>query len=257
MPDPLPEDDEGKTDQSNAVSPPKPTRSSRLPPVGPPEHADPHDINARRALAADLLQIGAVSLSPQDPYTWSSGMKSPIYCDNRVTLGFPRIRGAIRDGFHRFVYEMDVTPDVVAGTATAGIPHAAWLADRLHLPMAYIRGEAKSHGRKNRIEGIVESGQQVVLVEDLISTGGSALSAVHAIQEAGATVPAVVAIFSYELDKAKQAFDDAGVPLFTLTDFSTLIDVARRENDLPVDAFDSLSEWRKDPEAWSSAHGGA
>jgi orotate phosphoribosyltransferase len=251
MPDPEPHKD--SSPDASDVPPPQPSRSTRLPPVEPPDDADPDDLNVRRALAADLLQIGAVSLRPDDPFTWSSGMKSPIYCDNRVTLGYPRIRTAIRDGFHHIVQHLDPGPDVVAGTATAGIPHAAWLADRLDLPMAYVRGEAKSHGRKNRIEGVVRRGQTVVLVEDLISTGGSALSAVEALQTAGAHVLAVVAIFSYELMAAASAFQDRDVACHTLTDFSTLIDVARRENDLPEAAFDSLSEWRRDPQAWSDA----
>lgn len=237
--------------------PPHPSRSTRLPPVAPPEGAAPSDIDARRALAGDLLQIGAVSLSPDDPFTWSSGMASPIYCDNRMTLGFPRVRSAICDGFHHIATDGTRPVDVIAGTATAGIPHAAWLADRLSLPMAYVRGSAKSHGQKNRIEGIVEPGDRVLLVEDLISTGGSALSAVKALQEAGAEVVSVCAIFTYELDVAAEAFADADVLLHTLTDFSTLLDVARREHDLGESAIESLEEWRRDPQAWSAAHGGA
>lgn len=258
MPDPAPDTDTDDTgDATDPIPPLQPEQSTRLPPATPPEDADPSDINARRALAADLLQIGAVSLSPGDPFTWSSGMASPIYCDNRVTLGFPAIRSAICDGFQHLVTETSPAPDVVAGTATAGIPHAAWLAGRLDLPMAYVRSAAKSHGRENRIEGVVKPGQTVVLVEDLISTGGSALSAVEALEEAGATVDGVVAIFTYELDTAADAFADAGVDLHTLTDFSTLLDVARRENDLPDADLDSLAEWRSDPSAWSKTHGGA
>lgn len=237
--------------------PPHPSRSTRLPPVAPPEGADPGDVNARRALASDLLQIGAVALSPDDPFRWSSGMASPVYCDNRMTLGFPRVRSAICDGFHHVVTSEVNSLDVIAGTATAGIPHAAWLADRLNLPMAYVRGAAKSHGQKNRIEGTVERGDRVLLIEDLISTGGSALSAAEALQEVGATVTAVCAIFTYELDVAVQAFEDAAVPLHTLTDFSTLLDVARREHDLSESEVASLEEWRNDPQAWSTAHGGA
>lgn len=237
--------------------PPHPSRSTRLPPVAPPEGAAPSDIDARRALAGDLLQIGAVSLSPEEPFTWSSGMASPIYCDNRMTLGFPRIRTAICDGFHHIAMEETGELDVIAGTATAGIPHAAWLAGRLRLPMAYVRGSAKSHGQKNRIEGVVEPGDRVLLVEDLISTGGSALSAVTALEESGANVVAVSAIFTYELDAAAEAFADADVALHTLTDFSTLLDVARREHDLEESAIESLEEWRRDPQAWSTAHGGA
>jgi orotate phosphoribosyltransferase len=237
--------------------PPNPSRSTRLPPVAPPEGAEPGDIDARRALAGDLLHIGAVSLSPDEPFTWSSGMASPIYCDNRMTLGFPRIRSAICDGLHHIATGETDEIDVIAGTATAGIPHAAWLADRLGLPMAYVRGAAKSHGQKNRIEGIVKPGDRVLLVEDLISTGGSALSAVNALEEAGAVVVSVCAIFTYELDIAAEAFADTDVFLHTLTDFSTLLDVARREHDLCEADIESLEEWRRDPQAWSTAHGGA
>lgn len=267
MPDPKGEDASGGSD--TPPEPPQPSRSSRLPPVMPPQGAEAGDVDARRALAGDLLQIGAVSLSPDNPFTWSSGMASPIYCDNRKTLGYPRIRKAICDGLQRVLSGSKKTdarahagtaspdiPDVIAGTATAGIPHAAWLADRLGLPMAYVRGSAKSHGQKNRIEGVVEVGDRVVVIEDLISTGGSALSAVEALRDVGATVTAVCAIFSYELSAADAAFDDADVRLHTLTDFSTLVDVARREHDLSDDAFESLAEWRTDPEAWSKAHGG-
>lgn len=267
MPDPTGEG--SSTGKDIPPASPNPSRSSRLPPVAPPEGADPRDVDARRALAADLLRIGAVSLSPDEPFTWSSGMASPIYCDNRKTLGYPRIRAAICDGFERLIAgfkahtdsEADaaptLSPDVIAGTATAGIPHAAWLADRLDLPMAYVRGSAKAHGQKNRIEGVVEPGDRVVVIEDLISTGGSALSAVEALREVGATVTTVCAIFSYQLSAAASAFDAADVQLHTLTDFSTLVDVARREQDLSTEAFDSLAEWRADPGAWSKAHGGA
>ena len=236
--------------------PPHPSRSTRLPPIAPPKGADPGDVNARRALASDLLQIGAVSLSPEDPFMWSSGMASPIYCDNRMTLGFPRVRSVICDGFYHIATDETGDVDVIAGTATAGIPHAAWLADRLGLPMAYVRSSAKSHGQKNRIEGVVNPGDRVLLVEDLISTGGSALSAVEALVDAGASVTAVCAIFTYELHVATQAFADADVHLHTLTDFSTLLDVARREHDLGESDMASLEEWRCDPQAWSTAHGG-
>jgi orotate phosphoribosyltransferase len=173
-----------------------------------------------------------------------------------MTLGFPRVRSAISDGFHHIAMQEAGEVDVIAGTATAGIPHAAWLADRLHLPMAYVRGSAKSHGQRNRIEGIVSSGDRVLLVEDLISTGGSALSAVSALENAGAVVVSVCAIFTYELETSEKAFADAGVSLHALTDFSTLLDVARREHDLRDAEVASLEEWRQDPEAWSAAHGG-
>ena len=213
--------------------------------------ADPDVSDRARALAGDLLTIGAVSLRPSDPFTWSSGLRAPIYCDNRRTLAYPRIRSAICADFARIVGAHDLAPATVAGTATAGIPHAAWLADRLEQPMAYVRSSAKGHGRKNRIEGVVAAGDAVIVVEDLISTGGSALGAVEALRNAGAEVRAVLAIFSYQLDTAAQAFEDAEVPLHTLTGYSTLVDVAREQNDVSADALDTRHAWRRAPQAWS------
>ena len=204
-----------------------------------------------RALAHDLLAIGAVALRPDAPFTWSSGLRAPIYCDNRRTLAHPRIRSAICSDLAAVVGTQDLAPATVAGTATAGIPHAAWLADRIEQPMAYVRSAAKSHGRKNRIEGVVAEGDEVVVVEDLISTGRSALEAVEALRAIGATVQAVLAIFTYQLDTAAAAFDDADVPLHTLTDYGTLIDVAREQEEVPADALETLRAWRRNPKAWS------
>lgn len=209
-------------------------------------------LSRARRLAADLLAIEAVSLSPNDPFTWSSGLRAPIYCDNRITLSHPRIRRGIAQGFEDLVDMHDWTPHVIAGTATAGIPHAAWLADRLNRPMAYVRSASKEHGRRKRIEGVVESGHRVVLVEDLISTGQSALSAVQALRDAGATVSAVLTIFSYELEASADAFAEAEVPLHTLSSFSALREVARETNQLSDEAADVLDEWRRDPERWSA-----
>jgi orotate phosphoribosyltransferase len=214
------------------------------------------DVDAARALASDLLTIGAVALRPDDPFTWSSGLKAPIYCDNRKTLAYPRGRRAICDGFVREVGARSMTPATIAGTATAGIPHAAWLADRLDAPLAYVRSAAKRHGQRNRIEGVVEEGDTVVVIEDLISTGQSALSAVEALREKGAVVRAVLAIFSYELDRAATAFRDAEVPLYALTGFSTLLDVAITQDDLSRDQVQALRTWRTDPQAWSASVGG-
>ena len=216
--------------------------------------ADPADPDLARALAGDLLSIGAVVLRPEAPFTWSSGLQSPIYCDNRRTLSVPRIRQAICDGFERAVQQHDWLPATLAGTATAGIAHAAWLAERVDQPMAYVRSSAKSHGRKNQIEGIVSPGDAVVVVEDLISTGGSALDAVAALRDAGADVRGVVAIFSYEFDRAETAFREANVPLHTLTGYRMLVDVARAQGDLSDDELATLHDWRRDPEAWSEQH---
>ncbi len=203
-------------------------------------------------LASELLAINAVVLSPDDPFTWSSGLKSPIYCDNRLTLSYPEIRGAIANGMVAQINAHFPDVDVIAGTATAGIPHAAWVSERMNLPMAYIRGSAKSHGKKKRIEGLVQPGQKVVIVEDLISTGGSVLSAAEAIREEGAEVVGAVAIFTYGLEAATLNFKEANVPFVTLTDFPELIEQARTRGSVTDAQLEKLRVWHADPksEAW-------
>lgn len=203
-------------------------------------------------LARALLDIKAVLLAPDDPFTWSSGLQAPIYCDNRLTMAYPRIRQAIRDGFAAVIAEERLAPDVIVGTATAGIPHAAWLAEKLDAPMAYVRGAAKTHGRQNQVEGQIKAGDTAVVIEDLVSTGGSALEAVKAVRAAGARVAAVLAIFTYELDAAAERFAAAEVPLFTLTRYRTLLDVARTRGMLTPEALAALQAWRRDPEAWTA-----
>ena len=210
-----------------------------------------------RSVARALLEIDAVSLRPHDPFTWSSGLIAPIYCDNRRTLAVPSVRTTIADGFADVMREADGESVTIAGTATAGIPHAAWLADRLDAPMAYVRSAAKEHGQGRRIEGArLGPDDEVVVVEDLISTGGSALEAVSAVRETGATVRAVLAIFSYGLDAAASAFEAADVEAHVLTTFPVLLDVAHRQHDLSAEARALLDDWRADPEAWSREHGG-
>ena len=225
-----------------------------------PESASPTDPQAAdlaQSLANALLDIDAVSLRPHDPFTWSSGLRAPLYCDNRRTLTHPSVRRGIADGFAAVVRRHEWMPLTVAGTATAGIPHAAWLAERLDAPMAYVRSEAKEHGQGRRIEGArLESGDDVVVVEDLISTGGSALDAVSALRDAGATVRAVLALFSYGLDAADAAFRDAEVACYVLTTFPVLLGLAHRQHGLSDEARDLLEEWRADPEAWSRKYGG-
>lgn len=202
------------------------------------------------SLAHDLLRIGAVELRPGTPFTWASGLKSPIYCDNRLTLSEPEVRSRLADGFIALVEKHGWSPDVIAGTATAGIPHAAWLADRLNLPLVYVRSKPKGHGRGNQIEGRLRRGARVLLIEDLVSTGGSSLAAVEALRDAGAEVIATLAIFSYAFDRARTAFDEADVPLYTLTDYPALIEVARASGSLSEGEHSALQAWREDPDGW-------
>lgn len=197
----------------------------------------------KKEIAEQLLEIGAVELSPHQPFVWSSGIESPIYCDNRLTLSYPELRKKIADGLVSLIDQLQQTPTVVVGTATAGIPHAAWVAERLNLPMAYVRSKAKSHGKQNQIEGVVRPTDRVVVVEDLISTGGSALQVVEAIRQTGAEVLSVVAIFSYELTQARQAFESANVPYFCLSDYPTLLEVARADERLTEAELQELKNW--------------
>lgn len=207
-------------------------------------------LNRSEQVASYLLKIGAVALRPQEPFTWTSGIKSPIYCDNRLTMAFPEVRGYIADAFAQLIISQYPDADVIAGTATAGIPHAAWVADKLNLPMAYIRDKAKGHGKQNQIEGRITPGQKVVVIEDLISTGGSSIKAAQAVQEAGGEVLAVLAIFSYELDRAVDAFAAAEMPLQTLSNYSTLIDVALAQGKIAATDVELLRSWRNDPSAF-------
>jgi len=214
------------------------------------------DRERARSIAGLLLDIGAVALRPAEPFTWSSGLVAPIYCDNRLTLSHPRVRRVLRDGFVEILTQASLSDSIIAGTATAGIPHAARLAEAVGQPMVYVRSSAKEHGRQARIEGGLKAGEKGVVVEDLISTGGSALDAVEALRCAGVTVQAVLAIFSYELDAAATAFQEAGVPRHVLTTFPVLVEVAHERGDLSEADLDALRAWRADPEAWSLDHGG-
>ncbi|MGG3560103.1 orotate phosphoribosyltransferase [Neobacillus rhizosphaerae] len=202
-------------------------------------------------IAEKLLEINAVALKPQTPFTWTSGLRSPIYCDNRLTLSFPSVRKDIALGLKKLILENFPAAEVIAGTATAGIPHAAWVSDLLDLPMCYVRSKPKGHGKGNQIEGKVEEGQKVVVVEDLISTGGSVITAVQALREAGCEVLGVVSIFTYGLEKGKEAFAQAGIISESLTDFPTLIEVAIEKGYVNETDQASLLDWRKDPPSWS------
>lgn len=201
-------------------------------------------------IAKDLLSIKAVTLSPNEPFTWASGLKSPIYCDNRVTMSYPKVRREIAQGLADKIKTTFPEVEVIAGTATAGIPHAAWVAEILDLPMVYIRSKAKDHGRGNQIEGRIVNEQKMVVIEDLISTGGSVLEAVAAAKREGADVLGVAAIFTYELSKGKTNFENAELPLITLTNYSTLIESALTEKYIDQNQLELLKKWRQNPENW-------
>lgn len=203
-------------------------------------------------IASHLLEIGAVALRPKQPFTWTSGIKSPIYCDNRLTMSYPEIRELIAESFAAIIRAQYPDAEVIAGTATAGIPHAAWVAQKLNLPMAYIRDKAKGHGKENLIEGIIKPGQKVVVIEDLISTGGSSLKAAVAVKEAGAEPLAVLAIFSYQLDKGVQAFAEAGIPLQTLSNYAALMEVALEKGTIQQEDVEALKAWREDPSSFGN-----
>jgi orotate phosphoribosyltransferase len=203
-----------------------------------------------RKIARNLLEIEAVALRPNDPFTWTSGLKSPIYCDNRLTMAYPAIRESIADGFVQLIRERYPDADVIAGTSTAGIPHAAWVSQKLNLPMSYIRDKAKGHGKQNQIEGRIVPGQKVVVIEDLISTGGSSLKAALAVREAGAEVLAVLAIFTYQFKQAAEAFEAEGITLETLSNYSALIEEAVRQGKVAASDVAALQAWREDPQSF-------
>ena len=205
------------------------------------------------ALANFLLQIKAIKLNPANPFTWASGLKSPIYCDNRVTLSYPQVRTFIREGFKNMCLDKFGTPDVIAGVATGGIPQGALVAQELGLPFVYVRSEKKSHGMNNQVEGIINSGQSVVIIEDLVSTGKSSLNAVEALREKGAVIKGMLAIFTYGMDIAAENFKKNKCELFTLTNYDALIKKAAEENYIRENDLASLMEWKKDPQAWSDA----
>ncbi|MBE6171743.1 MAG: orotate phosphoribosyltransferase [Enterococcus faecium] len=207
-------------------------------------------MNIEQTIAKDLLEIEAVFLSPNQPFTWASGIKSPIYCDNRITMSYPKVRKEIAQGLAEKIKQEFPEVEVIAGTATAGIPHAAWVADILDLPMVYIRSKAKAHGKGNQIEGRIFEGQKMVVIEDLISTGGSVLEAAEAAKREGADVLGVAAIFTYELPKGKANFEVAGLPLVTLTNYSVLIEFALENKTIDETELALLKEWKKDPENW-------
>lgn len=199
-----------------------------------------------------LLQINAIKLQPQNPFTWASGWKSPIYCDNRITLSYPVIRNYIREHLANQIEELYGKPDMIAGVATGAIGIGALVADYLNLPFCYIRPEAKKHGRQNKIEGHVEADQTVVVVEDLISTGKSSLLAVEALREANISVKGMVAIFSYGFAVAEENFKNANVQLHTLSNYENLLIKAESSSYISAKETELLGTWREDPANWLS-----
>jgi orotate phosphoribosyltransferase len=201
-------------------------------------------------IADDLLATGAVVLRPDEPFTWSSGLKSPIYCDNRITISYPEVRERIAEGFAAAIRARFPETALIAGAATGGIPHAAWTSQKLNLPMIYVRDKPKGHGKQNMIEGVLVPGQKTVVIEDLVSTGGSSLKVAEAVREAGGDVLAVLAIFTYKLPKAEQTFAAAGIPLLTLTDYDVLIGRALAGGRIGSDQLELLRAWRQNPESF-------
>ena len=204
-------------------------------------------------LAEALLQIKAIRLSPQKPFTWASGLHTPVYCDNRMILAFPEHRQTALQGLLELAESLHPF-DAVAGVATAGIPHGMLVADRLDLPFLYVRSKPKSHGRQNLIEGEVPAGSRLLVVEDLISTGGSALQAVQALQKAGHTVVGVIALFQYGLPVSEEQFAAAGIPLHTVTDYPTVVRTAEATGQITSREHTMLADWHKDPQTWSRDH---
>lgn len=201
-------------------------------------------------IADFLLQIKAVRLQPKNPFTWASGWKSPIYCDNRKTLSYPVIRTAIRQTFSEQITEAFGNVEVIAGVATGGIAIGALVAEEMGLPFVYVRSESKGHGLENQIEGEIQNGQRVVVIEDLISTGGSSLKAVDALRKAGCNVLGLGAIFSYGFEKANANFEKAECPFFSLSDYNHLIEHAINTNYINESDLESLRAWRNNPENW-------
>ncbi|MCO6148756.1 orotate phosphoribosyltransferase [Flavobacterium sp. NRK1] len=208
------------------------------------------NIDTAKKTAELLLQINAIKLNPKNPFTWASGWKSPIYCDNRITLSFPPIRNYIREEFAKHIEKEFGKPDVIAGVATGAIGIGMLVAEYMGLPFVYVRPEAKKHGRQNQVEGFLQKGQNVVVVEDLISTGKSSLLAVEALKAAGANVKGMVAIFTYGFDISVENFKEANVTLHTLGNYKTLLELAVSKNYITEKEQETLIEWSKSPSTW-------
>ncbi|MEM4662822.1 MAG: orotate phosphoribosyltransferase [Candidatus Diapherotrites archaeon] len=202
-----------------------------------------------------LLKIGAVTLRPKKPFRYASGILSPIYTDNRLLMGYPKERKKIILAMKELIDEKKIDFEFVSGTATAAIPHAAWLAELLGKPMVYVRSDRKDHGKENQVEGLIKQGAVALNIEDLISTGGSAIATIDTLRNAGFVANDCVAIFTYEMKKASEAFANAGVSLHPLTTFSTLVKVAQEKGYISETELNIAKEWNKDPENWAKRFG--
>ncbi len=210
-----------------------------------------YDIDIAKQVAKSLLQINAIILQPNTPFKWAAGWYSPIYCDNRKTLSFPEIRTFIRSSLSSTINNHYKGSNVIAGVATAGIPHGVLVAEELGLPFIYVRSKAKEHGKQNQIEGHFEKGQSVVLIEDLVSSGKSSLEAVSSLREAGMNVKGIISIFNYGFEKAKQNFENANCEFISLCDYENLLPQALKTNYITEAELPLLQEWRKDPSVWN------
>jgi len=208
------------------------------------------DENIALKTAEFLLQIKAIKLNPQQPFTWASGWKSPIYCDNRKTLSYPKIRNYLRQQMTTYIQEEFGDVDVIAGVATGGIPLGVLVAQDLGLPFVYVRAQSKAHGLENKVEGVVAKDQTVVVIEDLISTGGSSLKAVEALRDAGTNVKGMIAIFTYGFQVSVDAFEEAKCPVFVLSDYNMMINRALTDGYVKEDEVEMLSKWRLSPDTW-------
>lgn len=207
-----------------------------------------------KKVAKILLELKAVTLSPKHPYKYASGIISPVYTDCRVLMAYPKQRRQIRDLYIEAIKNSRIPYDLIAGTATAGIPHAAWIADKLNLPMVYVRGKAKDHGKENLVEGIIKPGQKAIVIEDLVSTGESAINSVKAIKNAGAEITHVFSIITYGIGKADENFKNEGLELISLTDFQKVVEEAQKMGYVNDKETAIILEWVSDPAGWASKH---
>jgi orotate phosphoribosyltransferase len=207
--------------------------------------------SAAKAIAEKLLQINAVKLNTENPYTWASGWKSPIYCDNRLALGYPYIRDFIKSELAAVIFEHFSNAETIAGVATAGISWGAMAADQLKLPFMYVRPKPKEHGMGNQIEGMYEKGQRVIVIEDLISTGKSSLQVCEVLQKEGLIIEGMISIFNYGFPQAAEAFENAGIKLYSLSNYEELISLVREKGELKEEQLNSLLKWRENPSEWA------